>query len=173
MPLIALAALNLIKNLPWRLIAIGALAAVLVWSGWTANGWRLSAKLDKLSAAHALALEKSSEDARKKEQDWTARFAAVDAEWTAKLRMAEDEITRRRAAVDTGAVRLRVAARCPAAPDLPGPAAGPGLDHGAAPELDADARPAYFALSSGLTLQRDQLMACQSALAAERKDQPP
>lgn len=44
-----------LKAVPWRALAMGALAAAIFAAGWAVNGWRKDAELAKLTAARAQA----------------------------------------------------------------------------------------------------------------------
>lgn len=145
----------------------GVAAAALFAAGWTVNGWRWSARAAAMEAEHSAATTRASEEAREREQVLADAIAMIDAARTKERTQADEETARLRADVDAGRQRLLVAARCPAA-GLPQAAAGPGLDRGTGTELDAAARPDYFALRAGLTRQETKLAACQSILAAER-----
>lgn len=153
--------------IPWRALAAAVLAAALFAAGWTVSGWRSSAEIDALRARHAALGQQAGERARRQEAALAEAIARIDQVRTAERRKADEEITRLRAALDAGAVRLRVAVRCPT-PLLPEAAAGAGVDHGAGAELAADARPDYFALRSGIGRLEAKLAACQSVLQATR-----
>jgi len=159
----------MVRGLPWKVIGAIALAAGIFFGGWTVNGWRWQSKWDNREAAYSKAAEKSSEEARAKETDWAARFAAVDKEREAERTKANEEIARFRAAVDDGAVRLRVRAHCPA-PGVSQPAGTPGVGDAAAPELDPAARQDYFALRQGILDLERQLNEAQDLLERERHD---
>lgn len=149
------------------LILRGLVAAALIATGWIVNGWRWSARMAAIEAEQANATTKASEEAREREQVLADAIAMIDATRTKERTKADEETARLRADVDAGRQRLLVHAACPAA-GLPQAAAGPGLDRGTGTELDAAARPDYFALRAGLTRQETKLAACQSILAAER-----
>jgi F0F1-type ATP synthase membrane subunit b/b' len=51
----------------WLKIAI---VAAVFFVGWTANGWRLNAKIDRIQAQYASAAAKAEEDYRAKEHQW-------------------------------------------------------------------------------------------------------
>lgn len=68
-------------------------------------------------------------------------------------------------AVARDSVRLRVNATCA----LPKTAAGGVVDNGTSPELDAGARPAYFALREGIIVTEAKLRACQDIIRKERE----
>jgi hypothetical protein len=50
---------NLLKGLNLKILLIATLAAAIL--GWTANGWRLNAKISQLNQNHATALTKAFE----------------------------------------------------------------------------------------------------------------
>ena len=129
---------------------------------WTAK-WEKQAR--ELAEAHT----KTTDEYRERERVLQDAIAIMDKDYTAKLKEATDENSRLRSAVDAGAQRLLVRARCPAAPGVPQAADRPGVDHGAGAELAADARPDYFALREGLIRVDKKLAACQAALASERQ----
>lgn len=151
------------------LLLVRVVAAIALFAaGWLVNGWRWESRWSEREAGYAAAVVEASEEAREREQVLADAIARVDAEHTAERTKADEEISRLRAAVDAGAVRLRVAARCPTA-SVSQAAAGSGVDHGTGAELAADARQDYFALRAGLTRQEQKLAACQATLAGERR----
>ncbi len=165
---------------PWLLAAVlGALAAAgvqqLRLQGARAEG---AAALSQANAEHDREREAAATAALANQQALADaslllanRLQQIDTAAEAARRSYQHEIDTQRAAVERGAVRLRVAAQCPPAAGggetglVPG-AASAGLGAGAAAELEAAARPAYFALASGIAEQRQQLLACQQTLAA-------
>lgn len=165
----------------WSLIRFAALVLVGIGIGWTANGWRLGEDIagkerawaEERTTAATAALQADKQN-REREQVLADAIAMIDADHTWEMRKAHEENDRLRGAVDAGAVRLRVAARCPDpdAAGLPRPAAGAGVDHGTGAELDPAARPAYFALRGGLNRKKAQLAACQRILAEDRAKDP-
>lgn len=154
-----------------RLIGAAILAVALFAAGWTAQGWRAGRELAELRQSYADAALQGQRDEDERQQVIADAFAMIDEDRTKERAKDHEEIESLRAAVDGGTVRLRVAARCPPA-GLPAAAAGARLGDGAAPDLAADARPAYFALRSGLAGQEKQLRACQDLLRAERRAEP-
>lgn len=76
--------------LPLPYIAAGALAVGLL-TGWTANGWRLNAKIDAMVLEHTQALQVATEKAAKE----TAR---MQGEKDAALRKAAEQVQRNVAA---------------------------------------------------------------------------
>lgn len=145
-------------------LAAGALVAAFV-GGWTVNGWRANAAADK----KALQDVKTAVDARTlaegQRDALAARLRAADDLHAAKLQEAQNETNRLRDRVSAGPVRLLVAAKCPAAPNLPQAASAPGVDSGTGAELDASARLAYFALRDGIDRVEAKLAACQAELS--------
>lgn len=154
---------NLIPvNVNWTLIKWLSIAGLIV-SGWAAYAWERST-LQDLRLADSTAALKSEQAARGQEAAWRRSFSQIDQQ-ISQLEADRVEISKLRAAVDAGSVRLHVAAHCSSLSDAAG---GSGLGHDAAPELDAAARPDYFALREGLAVQFRQLSACQAILRAER-----
>jgi prophage endopeptidase len=138
--------------LPWGLIArvVGILACVVwVWFGGYQYAQRGHAAKEAEALRAALALR----------DQHAARIAEIDRTHTAALEAARNENIALAAAVAAGTKRLRVAASCPV------PAGGAAsVGDAAGPELDAAARPTYYALRDGLARQAEQLAACQALL---------
>lgn len=168
MPPLILAAIPVLKGLPWRAIGIAVVAAGLFLGGWSANGWRWSARWAERETAIADARTKASEEAREREKVLADAIVMIDAEHTAERTKADAENADLRAAVAAGSKRLFVNVACPAA-GLPQAAAGTGLGAGTRAELDPDARPDYHALREGLMRQESKLAECQDVLRAERR----
>lgn len=148
-------------------LALAAAALVGAFlAGWTVNGWRGKAAADK----KALQSLKEATDARTlaegQRDALAARLRASDDLHAAQLRKAQNETNSLRDRVSAGPVRLLVAAKCPAAPNLPQAASAPGVDSGAGAELDPFARSAYFALRDGINRAEAKLAACQEQLKA-------
>lgn len=95
----------------------------------------------------------------------SAKLSEIDQKHTAALEAARNENIALAAAVAAGTKRLRVAASCP----VPTSEAT-GMGDEAGPELNAAARPTYYALRDGLARQAEQLAACQSILASIQTD---
>lgn len=106
---------------------------------------------------------------RKKEQDRQAEMAIADALFYQALREKAHENEKLRAAVDAGAVRLRVKARCPILPAASEAAPGAGVGDGGTAELDPAARQDYFALRAAIGNVEAQLSACQAIVRLDRK----
>ena len=149
-------------------LAAGALVVAFV-GGWTVNGWRGAAAADE----KALQDLKTATDARTlaegQRDALAARLRASDDLHAAKLQEAQDETNRLRDRVSAGPARLLVAAKCPAAPNLPEAASAPGVDSGTRAELDPEARSAYFALRDGINAVEGKLAACQGELIGRLK----
>ncbi|AZV94499.1 lysis protein [Pseudomonas sp. S 311-6] len=135
--------------------------------------WRHDAAIAKLERQQATAMAAQSADAAQRLQAAHEELAARQTEWAetearlyGELRNAENDNESLRADVDAGRRRLLVRAACPASSvtGLPDTSTAAGLGHGATDELDPAARPAYFALRSGIERVTAQLEACQARL---------
>jgi prophage endopeptidase len=159
---------------PWAVLgAIVAAAACLaagMWVGVDVEHARRVAEVNALKAQYALekkalsdAATEASEKARKIEADWQQSVADLDRQHTKEMQDAKQENERLRAAVDAGAVQLRVRAKCPAAPagDVRSAAAAAGVDDDGTVELDAGARQHYFALRDGIKHDREVILGLQ------------
>lgn len=136
--------------LPWGLIArIAAVLACMaaLWYG----GYRTAERAFEAKEVRAL------QDSIALRDKHAAEVAHIDRTYTAALEAARNENQALAAAVAAGTKRLRVAASCP----VP---AGQSASVGdaAGPELNAAARPTYYALRDGLARQAEQLAACQA-----------
>lgn len=163
--------MNLIP-LPYRILALALLLAAGIGFGYV-QGCRHTAAARDLreataDAAHAREVARLEARNRETERGWAAAASLLEQNGYAALQEKQHEIDRLRAAADSGAVRLRVAATCPGRGEVPGAAASAGLGDGAGPELDAAARPAYFALRSGIDTVTQQLTTCQALLRNDR-----
>lgn len=146
---------------PIKTAGIALLTGIAI--GWAVNGWRLDAKSERREAEIANAKTRASEQARTIETTLQAALVETLDTLDAERTKAHEEVSRLRAAVDSGAVRLRVAAACPAV-TLSGNPLVPGGTDPATPQLDAAARHAYYALVAGLKDTEGTLTACQKAL---------
>ena len=88
-----------------------------------------------------------------------SRLAALESAHREIERLAHEKESALAAAVDTGRVRLRVQATCPSPKT-----ANASVGNGASPELAATARPAYFALRSGMIKMRSDLDMCRASV---------
>lgn len=143
--------------LPWGLIA-RAVAAAVVLSGMWMSGYYAADRAHLAKQAEALRESIALRDKHASE------VAHIDRTYTAALEAARNENQALAAAVAAGTKRLRVAASCPVSA---GQSAGVG--DAAGPELNAAARPTYYALRDGLARQAEQLAACQSILAIQSR----
>lgn len=57
-----------------KLAILFVLIAASAFAGWTANGWRLNIKIDKLKLESANSILKFEQDAREKESFWTNKL---------------------------------------------------------------------------------------------------
>lgn len=140
--------------LPWGLIARVVAALLLVAAVWV-GGYRTAERAFKAKEVQALQESIALRDKH------AAEVAQIDRTYTAALEAARNENQALAAAVAAGTKRLRVAASCPV------PAGQPAsVGDATGPELNAAARPTYYALRDGLARQAEQLAACQSILNA-------
>ena len=142
-------------------------------AGWETNGWRLGAEVQTLKTEHLQTVADAQKAANEhelqlvKQRDALAdQVSQIDQDSTAQLQKAQNENQTLRANIASGAVRLRIAASCPASTvSGTGPAQGPGVDSGTGATLDAAAGQAYSALHDGITVTETRLTACQEVLA--------
>lgn len=157
-------------------IIAAALAAAAV-GGWTAQGWRLGAKADRVAAAQSAAVAAANASAlavQKKldsERDAHAeRLSEIDKDYTKKLKEANAETNRLATCVDNGTCGLRVnvvRTACPS--EVPGTGAAGSVDSGAGSALTPEAQRAYFSLRAGIVSAETKLAACQSTLSENVK----
>lgn len=154
---------------PWAIVTAVVLLAGGAAVGWTINGWRLAGELAAAGERHASALRAFEETARRAEQEARARLQAalarnaeITTEYLQEINNAEIETDGLRAAVDRGARRLSIAARCPAAGgELHGAAtAGTGTDDTRV-ELASNSRPDYFDLRIAIAQDRAKIAGLQ------------
>ncbi len=143
------------------------LAIALFTAGWVANGWRKDREAADLRAS----LSQQGAEAISTAYAWrdilTQHISEIDSAATAREAKNHAEISDLRSRVDAGSVRLRLAARCPAA-DLPAAPPGAVPSDGAAAELDPSARSDYFALREALKQQTGKISDLQAILRSER-----
>ncbi len=150
------------------LIVCAAACLMAGAAGWTLQGWRLSGQIERLHADHAAyvtAVERSRADAESKyrqaERDAAQAVAQAQNDYQEALHHAKTETDALRAAVAAGDRRLLVRARCTDTYRVSADASpGPGADAASA-ELDAAARPDYFALVAGIRQSEQQIVALQ------------
>lgn len=133
---------------PWALVAKISAVLLVLWLVYDYGG---DVREDGIKAQYLEYLQIASD-----------RVAEIDAQGVKRLGELKNENDSLRNAVTRGNVQLRVAAKCPSV------TASTGLDNGEAPELNATARSAYFALREGIGRQFEQLNACQAILSEER-----
>lgn len=146
---------------PGALVIVAALAFA---AGWEGNGWRLGEQHaeERRKTAELAALDIGrAEDARAVLQ---SKLDAADRRYTREVAQHAEALNILRRDVESDRVRLRVRATCPPVANLPASAVGGSVDTGAGAELDAAARPDYFALRAGIERQRAQLSACQTVI---------
>lgn len=155
-----------------RIAAIAALVLAVFGAGWTANGWRKDRALSDLQAVHSglisaanaatIGAMKAAQETQKQRE---AEAARVDAEETARLNEAKDEIQKLRDDVARGARGLRIAATCPArTSDLPSATSPAGMGDGSGPRLTGPAEQNYFALRTEISTVLGQLATCQKLI---------
>lgn len=141
-----------------RIVGCAALALLAFVGGWKVNGWRYEAQ-KAATAVQAASELKAATDAR---DALAVQLKASNDARLAAIQKAQDAENALRDRVASGNVRLRIAAHCPNS--VPQAASSPGMDSGAGPELDPAARPAYFALRTGILAIAGRLAACQDEL---------
>lgn len=138
-------------------VCVALAAGAIFGAGWTISDWRWGAK-----DAERSRVEQTKYALLVQERDaLNQRLALSNDAHNKELQDARKQINDLRDRERAGAVRLRVAANCPAVPEAP-PA--PGVDNATGPELTDDARQAYFALRDGIAAVSAQLGACQDQL---------
>lgn len=151
-----------------KLIAISMIIVFITSSlfgvGWTVRGWRADAQINALKTSHVVQLKRlsdeaisASESARRLEEKWQKSNAALTQRYVQEMSDEKEENKRLHAAVDAGAVQLRIHARCPTdRSEVPQTASSSNMADGSAIELDASARKSYFVLRG--SIQHDQQM---------------
>jgi prophage endopeptidase len=152
---------------------ISALVLVLgvFASGWTANGWRLGKQHEQERAKRAEFLNQQGERIRKDQEETLRKIAELDKEYTEKLTKARHENQALADRLATGAVRLRIAATCPADTDTTAkPAESSGMDTPTSAVLSASAGQTYSALRDNIITTENTLSACQKSFGELVKD---
>lgn len=152
-----------------HLALIGVVISIGIFLG---GYWKGYADADKSAALVAKQEQidrmgvwlKAANEARANADALAAETAATADKRLMELEHARSENSRLRDDVERSRVRLTVAGTCSGAVPLSRP--DPGMDHGAACELDAAARQDYFALRDGIGRQRSQLLAAQDRIRA-------
>ena len=145
------------RFLPWLLVLAGV--ALLVGAGYRWGAGNVQAKWDADKAKQAAAALTASEQARKTEQTWQTKSAAIDKKYQEELTYAQKENAdlQRRLAAGADRVYVRVA-NCAG---LPGAATTAGGTHAAATaELD----PAVAADLAGIANDGDDAIRQLTAL---------
>lgn len=150
----------------WKYIAVAALLAVACVSSFA---YGFSTADQSWTLRYALAEAKAQNTARETEAAYrelersaVEAAASRDAEYVASVKELRDENDDLRRRVDTGAVRLRVAAKCPAPGGVPNVSSAPGGGDAGGAELDASVRQDYFALREALGRMHETILALQA-----------
>jgi len=153
-------------NPVYRYLAVLVIGLLI---GWFVNGWRLEAGYngqlaeqraeDLTNYSRQVALYKTSLE----------RSEVSRSDLNQRLMEKEHEISSLSARVASGTERLSVRARCPR---MPTTEANAGGVEAVTTELDSSARPAYFALRSGIERTEALLKFCQTELEARSDTQP-
>ena len=141
--------------------AIAALClGAAAYGGWWVRGNQADAEIAGINQAHAKAMtaisNKAAEaatDALLQEQAWQRQVAELDAKHTKEMEDAKAEIDSLRTGLRTGAVRVRVPAKCAAGSNsVPQTASAPSVDHGA---IQAELDPAFAEQLAGIAADGD------------------
>lgn len=151
----------------FELVAVVALASSLI-SGSVAGYLVYKYQQAKHEAIHQSMLASHADAlslAYQEREKLAEQINQLDHESSQRLKVAQDETKALAAAVADGKRRLYVAAKCPTTQA----STSTSMGDGEAPELDAAARPAYYALKDGITKQLEQLTFCVNAYEAARQ----
>lgn len=143
----------------WRYGAAFALGAVIAA---TAQGWRYGEQIARAELAISSERTESMRMVLAEQESSSARMAAADQKHTGELTDAKGRIDDLERRVAGGRSGLRIAAKCPAAKPLPQAGRSPSLGGGGgeSAELDANARPDYYALRRGVVELEAALKVC-------------
>lgn len=143
----------------WRYGAAFALGAVIAA---TTQGWRYGEQIARAELAISSERAEAMRLVLAEQESGAARMASADQKHTGELTDAKGKIADLERRVADGRSGLRVAAKCPADKPLPeaGRAAGLGGGGGESAELDANARPDYYALRRGILELEAALKVC-------------
>jgi len=156
----------MIINPIYKYLAILAIGLLI---GWFVNGWRLESGYNaELASQRAEDLENYSRQVALYKTSLEASELSR-AEMSQKLEEKANENQILSNAVASGVKRLSVRARCPRVPANETDAGGVETTSA---ELDAAARPAYFALRSGIERTEALLRFCQKELILRSNTQP-
>ncbi|MCV0420115.1 MAG: lysis protein [Microbacterium sp.] len=128
----------------------------------TAQSWRYGEKIAKADSAISAERAESMRYILAEQEASAIRMADSDQKHTGELSDAKGKIDDLERRVADGRSGLRVSAKCPAAKSVPEASSVAGLGSGSdeAPELDAEARPHYFALFEGILELEAALKVC-------------
>ena len=143
----------------WRYGAVFALGAVIAAA---VQGWRYGEQIARAELAISSERAESMRMVLAEQESSSARMAAADQKHTGELTDAKGTIADLERRVADGRSGLRVATKCPAAKPLPeaDTTAGVGGRGGESAELDANARPDYYALRRGVVELEAALKVC-------------
>lgn len=152
----------MISMLTERATVYGLLAAICFGAGWKVQGWRLGAQMAQVEAGISAERTDAMRLLIAEQEASAAEMSEADEKYTGELNDAKGKIADLERRVANGSSGLRVAASCPPAKPLPeaGTAAGVGAGNGESNELNADARPDYYALRRGILELEAALKVC-------------
>lgn len=99
-----------------------AVLALVFFTGWLVNGWRLGGEHEQYRREQAEKLLEARQQIRRQEYAHRRHVETIDQDYQQELTDAQDEIDRLRADVQRGAVRLSVPAKCERVPGNTGAA---------------------------------------------------
>lgn len=104
-----------------RLIALAVVAALLIYSGWCAQGWRLGEQMAQMETDQALALANAQQQARAKEKQWQDSLEETRNDAQQSIEVATADAAAAAATADSLQQQVdrlaRRPARCPAVAD--------------------------------------------------------
>jgi hypothetical protein len=131
-------------------------------SGYKVEGWHLTAKANAEEVQRTRAALAGRDEAMAAYSHLAGELSKSNDAHAAELRKSQDETNRLRDRLSSGAIGLRIGAKCPS-PEAPA-APGARVDTGTGAELDSASRRAYFALRDGIDHASAKLAACQEQL---------
>ncbi|ARU94574.1 lysis protein [Tatumella citrea] len=144
----------------WRYVVITLLAGILLSVASLMNHYRHAADEWKEKSQQQTALAESRLKTITDMQAQQKAVSDIDTQYQTTIKAKDDEISSLRNSVDSGAVRLRIKAVCPAGVPKAGTAAS-GTNATSA-ELDTDARQNYYTLRSQLNQATAQINGLQA-----------
>ncbi|MBS0878406.1 MULTISPECIES: lysis protein [unclassified Tatumella] len=144
----------------WRYVLITLLAGILLSVVSLMNHYRHSANEWKATSQQQSSLADSRLKTINTMQAQQKAVSDIDNQYQKTIKAKDDEISSLRNSVDSGAVRLRVKALCPAGVFKTGTASG--SVNAASAELDPDARQNYYTLRSQLNQATAQINGLQA-----------